>query len=123
MKRDNWPVGKRAINSAYNTQVCFDCGAKAGEEHKQDCIIRERTVKIRMTLEFVDDVPEYWSKDTINFKYNDSSWCASSIIDKLQYRDENVRCLCDCAKFEYIGEATEEDEEKWGVVKVKELES
>ena len=123
MKRDNWPVGDYAIRPMGKPDTCFYCGAKIGEEHNQGCVIRERTIKVRMTLEFVVDVPEHWNEDTINFRYNESSWCASNILNKLQYRDENFRCLCDCATFEYIGEATEEDEEDWGVVKVKELES
>ena len=63
----------------------------------------------------------YADKDGNDFHYNDSSWCASNILDRLEERS-NFRCLCDVASFEYLRDATEEDEEKWGVVKVNELE-
>ena len=95
---------------------------KVGEQHKPNCVIRKKTIVTRITIDFVDSVPENWDKDVIDFHYNDSSWCASNILNMLEERN-NFRCLCDVASFEYLRDATEEDEEKWGVVKVNKLES
>ncbi len=123
MTRNNWIVDKFSIRPFGKQDECFYCHSKIGTEHKKDCVIRERIIKLRMTTDIVIDVPEFWDEEQINFHFNESSCCVSNILDKLEERDENHRCLCDCTSFEYIGEATEEDENEWGIVKVKELES
>ena len=121
MTRKNWTVGEYSVRPAGKTDECYYCGAKVGEQHKPNCVIREKTIVTRLTIDFVDDVPENWDKEVIDFHYNNSSWCASNILNRLEERN-NFRCLCDVASFEYLRDATEEDEEKWGVVKVNEIE-
>ena len=121
MVRKDWTVGEYSVRPAGKTDECYYCGAKVGEQHKSNCVIREKTIVTRLTIDFVDDVPENWDKEVIDFHYNNSSWCASNILNRLEERN-NFRCLCDVASFEYLRDATEEDEEKWGVVKVNELE-
>ena len=121
MTRKDWDVGAYSVRPAGKPDECFYCGAKIGEQHKPNCVIRKKTIVSRLTIDFVDSVPENWDKDVIDFHYNDSSWCASNILNRLEERS-NFRCLCDVASFEYLRDATEEDEEKWGVVKVNELE-
>lgn len=122
MTRKDWTVDEYSVRPAGKPDECYYCGAKVGEQHKSNCVIREKTIVTRMTIDFVDSVPENWDKDVIDFHYNDSSWCASNILNRLEERN-NFRCLCDVASFEYLRDATEEDEEKWGIVKVNELES
>ena len=122
MTRQDWTVGEYGVRPAGKPDECFYCGAKVGEQHKPNCVIREKTIVTRMIIDFVDDVPEHWTEDQINFRYNESSWCADNILQKLEERS-NFRCLCSVASFEYLRDATEEDEENWGVVKVNELES
>lgn len=122
MTRKDWTVGEYSVRPAGKPDECFYCEAKVGEQHKPNCVIRKKTIVTRLTIDFVDSVPENWDKDVIDFHYNDSSWCASNILNRLEERD-NFRCLCDVASFEYLRDASEKDEEKWGVVKVNELES
>ena len=121
MTRKDWTVGEYSVRPSGNPDECYYCGAKVGEQHKPNCVIRKKTIVTRMTIDFVDSVPENWDKDVIDFHYNDSSWCASNILNRIEERS-NFRCLCDVASFEYLRDATEEDEEKWGVVKVDEIE-
>ena len=121
MKRKDWTVGKYSVRPAGKPDECYYCGAKVGEQHKPNCVIRNKTIVARLTIDFVDSVPENWDTEVIDFHYNNSSWCASNILNRLEERN-NFRCLCDVASFEYLRDATEEDEEKWGVVKVNELE-
>ena len=121
MVRKDWTVGEYSVRPAGKPEECYYCGAKVGEQHKPNCVIRQKTIVARLTIDFVDSVPENWDKGIIDFHYNDSSWCASNILDRLEERS-NFHCLCDVASFEYLRDATEEDEEKWGVVKVNELE-
>ena len=47
----------------------------------------------------------------INFKYNNSSWCASNITTYLETLDNKLGCLCGVLKFSYLREANEEDED------------
>ena len=122
MTRKDWTVGKYGVRPAGKPDECFYCEAKVGEQHKPNCVIREKTIVTRMTIDFVDSVPESWDEDLIDFHYNDSSWCATNVLHRLEERS-NFHCLCDVASFEYLRDATEEDEENWGVVKVNELES
>ena len=121
MTRKNWTVGEYSVRPAGKPDECYYCGAKVGEQHKPNCVIREKTIVTRMTIDFVDSVPESWDEDLIDFHYNDSSWCATNVLHRLEERS-NFHCLCDVASFEYLRDATEEDEENWGVVKVNELE-
>ena len=124
MKRIDWTVGEYSVRPAGKPDECFYCNAKVGEQHKEDCVIRSRTVKVDFTIHMVMDVPECWDESNINFHYNDSSWCASNLLNELQRREENTgRCLCMITEAKYIGEATEEDEEEYGCCKVNDLES
>ena len=123
MKRTNWTVGEYSIRPAGKPDECFYCNAKVGEQHKEDCVIRSRTVNLDVTIHMVMDVPEDWDEGQINFHYNDDSWCASNLLSYLNHRDDNVGCLCDITDIKYVGEATEEDQERYGCCRVNELES
>ena len=69
----------------------------------------------------VVSVPENWTKEDIEYKYNYGTWCADNLINMLDR--EGKGCLCPYSKATYIREATEDDEEHWGLVKVNDLES
>lgn len=124
MKRTNWTVGEYGVRPAGKPNECFYCHAKVGEQHKEDCNIRCRTVNVDFTIHTVMRVPESWSEDDINFKFNESSWCVSNFIDDIVEREEKFgKCPCLITEAKYISEATEEDEEIYGLYKVKEFES
>lgn len=123
MKRNDWTVDKYSIRHTGTPNECFYCNAKVGEQHKEDCVIRSRTVNIDFTIHMVMDVPECWDENDINFHFNDGSWCASNLLSRLAIRENSDRCLCNITDAKYIGEATEEDEERYGCCRVNELES
>ena len=123
MKRTDWTVGEHSIRPAGKPDECFYCHAKVGEQHKEDCVIRSRTVNVDFTIHVVMDVPEFWDEAQINYHYNDGSWCASNLLNRLAIREHSDRCLCNIANAKYVGEATEEDEERYGCCRVNELES
>ena len=124
MKRTDWTVGEYSVRPAGKQDECFYCHSKVGEQHKEDCVIRSRTVKVDFTIHMVMDVPESWDESSINFRFNESSWCTSNLLDELQRREEDTgRCLCMITDAKYIGEATEDDEERYGYCRVNELES
>ena len=110
-------VDAYSVRPAGKPEECFYCHEKLGAEHKPDCVIRNRTVKVRMTLDLVVAKPESWSEEQIEFHLNESSWCANNIIgdiDRLFDRDGGP-CMCRFVKFEYAGEATAEDHEAYGI--------
>lgn len=124
MRRTDWTVGEYSVRPAGKPDECFYCHAKVGEQHKEDCIIRCRTVNVDFTIHTVMCVPEHWGEDDINFKFNESSWCTSNFIDDIVRREEELgRCPCCITEAKYIGEATKDDEETYGLYKVDEFES
>lgn len=114
MKRQSpWTVGDWGVRPAGLPTKCFYCDAVRGEVHKEGCVIRRRTVVVKFSVELVVDVPEDWDTDAIEFRYNDSSWCANNLFlpHVMERVDKEGRCLCDFAEAEFIREATAEDEE------------
>jgi len=91
--------------------ICFYCDEKIGRPHKLDCVVPQRTVIVRMTIEYPVEVPKYWSKENIEFHRNDGSWCSNNALDELaQLYDQEGGSSPDCmcfigTKFEYVREA------------------
>ena len=92
---------------------CFYCGQPVGTEHKDGCVCREKLIMLRITMTIPVVVPASWDNETIDFKYNDSSWCGDNIIDDLQRyysaRTDEAPCLCGSATFEYVRDADADD--------------
>lgn len=86
---------------------CFYCHGPLGADHHPNCVMRDRTVVVRATVEYVVRVPERHTPDQIEFRRNESSWCASNMLSEL---DSPETCICNAVTFEYVREATEEDE-------------
>lgn len=98
---------------------CFYCTAALGAEHDPECVCRVRSIVVRATVEYVVDIPEFWTVEQFEFHRNHSSWCAGNMLPELEFADEHG-CLCHCTEIAYVREATAEDEERWGYG-VKEL--
>ncbi len=92
-----------------NFHGCFYCRQAIGEKHLVSCVLIKKKVKVRMTVEFEMVEPANWSKDEMDFYWNDSSWCANNVLEILneQFNTEGSPCLCNAAKFEYLGDASE----------------
>ncbi len=114
MKRNNWEVTEDSIRPAGNKDECFYCHSKIGEQHKPDCVIRNRTVLVKVSFEVLLDVPESWDSNSIEFMYSgEGSYCGDNVLDILERQAERAGCLCDVIETKYIREATEEDEEEF----------
>jgi len=110
MKRDNWIVGADSIRPAGNYDECFYCNAKFGIAHKQGCVIRTRTVVVKVSFEMIREIPEDWSEDMIEFHMNESSSCKDNLIEAISKQSERLGCSCSFGIGEFLREATEEDE-------------
>ena len=133
MKRSNWTVGDEGIRPVSRDEnVCTYCREPRGNTHKPDCVIRQRTVVVRLTVEYVKTVPESFDEEMVNFIANEGSRCIDNSIHELSKRSETweewmttdprpdqgytgMRCFCGCATEVYVREATEHDEEMHGV--------
>ena len=95
--------------------TCFYCQVPIGELHKKDCVCRSKTCVVDFNIRMVVSVPEFWDAEQIDFHYNESSWCADSLLNLIEDRRKRARmCLCNITSAEFIREATEEDEEEFG---------
>jgi len=121
MKRDNWTVTTHAVRPAGQPDRCFYCGEKIGSQHKEDCVIRTKTVLMEFRVSMVVSVPEHWDENDIEFEYNYGTWCADNLMDMLDRKDNG--CLCNFVDAKYIRDATDEDEIWWGITRVKDEES
>ena len=72
-------------------------------------------VKSEPFEEIVIDVPEFWDRETVEFHYNEGSWCSSIMDIWLTRMEKHKGCLCHFAEFTYLREATEDDEEYHGL--------
>ena len=66
--------------------------------------MRTKKVKIQFCIDMVVDLPEYYTKDEVEFLYNESSFCKNNLLNKLNtlYNDESEICLCPYAKIKFI---------------------
>lgn len=64
--------------------VCFYCPAKLGEEHTKDCVIPERRVRLRVTVEYETLVPRHWDDATVEHIRNNVNWCFGNAAGELQ---------------------------------------
>ncbi len=97
---------------------CFYCHRMVGQDHTDDCVMYERTVVLRATIEYVVRVPKHWDVHQIEFYRNEGSWCGSNGIDELerikQKRDEKGACMCSMVSYEYVDEADTDTEDPGG---------
>lgn len=115
MKRKDWTVGEHGIRPAGDSNKCFYCGRERGKQHKKDCVIRSRTIVMKMEIEIPMDVPESWDKNMCEFHKNESSWCANNIIPVIDKLADDHGCICGLARFTFLREATELDENYYNI--------
>lgn len=99
-------VSPLAMRPASDKKQCFYCQQPIGAEHKDDCVLLRKKVKVRMTVEYEVSVPAHWQKSDVEFHRNDGSWCADNALDELKKLSESEGCLCHAASFEYLGDAS-----------------
>lgn len=87
--------------------TCFYCRQQLGEPHKPECILPQRRVRLRMTVEYDVNVPADFDQAMIEFARNQGSWCASNALDELTERfgdnSPDGSCMCGSAHFEVVG--------------------
>lgn len=96
---------------------CFYCQQPLGSNHKHECVMRQRTVMMQVTITLPVAVPECWTPEHIEFHRNESSWCAGNwandLLEDPAADDPEPRCICSHYEAEYLREATAQDEADW----------
>lgn len=97
----NFVVSVKAMRPASDKRECFYCQQPIGENHKVDCVLIRRTVKVHMAIEFEREEPFSFGKELIEFGMNESSWCQSNILDELKRYAEKRQngCMCGMCTF------------------------
>lgn len=108
---------------------CVYCRQAIGLEHSPGCVMRQRTVVVETRVRYVVAVPEDWTGEQIEYHRNESSRCASGVVDDLvdavdrakraaddangvpeEAREMGGWCPCDLVVTRYVCEASAEDE-------------
>jgi hypothetical protein len=84
--------------------TCFYCDRAIGQPHAERCILIQRKVVVRVTIDYEIAVPAHWMQEDIEGYRNDSSWCSTNLIKELEELAEKDGCLCKSAHTEYVGE-------------------
>jgi hypothetical protein len=111
---------ERGPRPAGRPDECFYCRVKLGEEHKLDCVMRQRTIVARYEYEVVVVVPEHWTAENFEFHRNESTSCADNTLRELKTNAERRAelakdpepfpysgCFCFHFKAKYLREATD----------------
>lgn len=112
----DWPVIEtHGPRPAGKPNECFYCYRRLGEQHAEECVMRQRPVVVRMTVEYIVAVPESWDAHSIEFHRNDGSWCADNALAELESIGGVLGCLCNLIEYAYVREATAEEAAEQGV--------
>ena len=92
------------IRPAGRPDQCFYCRSMVGEEHKSDCVVVTKRVRLKATIFYDVEVPHDWDQKMIEFRYNDSTWCTTNVTQDIKkYAEKSGDCLCfNGSKIEFV---------------------
>lgn len=93
-KIDNWVVEKEDERPARMDGTCFYCKEPIGGRHKDDCVIPQKRMKIRMEVVFDVTVPVCFTQENVEFRFNEGSWCKDNVLPVLEDLRKEAGCLC-----------------------------
>ena len=100
-------VTKKAMRPASTEPECFYCHQMIGDDHLGTCVLIQKTVVVRMIIDYEIRVPACWSAHDVEFHRNLGSWCANNAVDELDEMRKLPGCLCDAAHFQHIKDVSE----------------
>ena len=98
-------VNDDGIRPAGPQDACLYCRSKVGEQHKVDCVIITKKVRLRYSFDIEVEVPYSWNVQAIEFQRNEGSWCANNAISELVERYPRTglaECPCSVFTCEYL---------------------
>lgn len=106
----DWPKvepNDPGIRPAGEPDACFYCSVKVGGEHGKECVMVQRRVRVQFVVTADIAVPAFWDEDMINFRYNESTWCAdnlASMMESATTGEGSGQCWCSAVSAKYLGE-------------------
>lgn len=100
-------VTSLAKRPASNAERCFYCHEAIGDHHLEDCVLVIKKVLVRVVVEYEMDMPANWDKNQVEFRLNESSYCASNLLDDLKEFEKENGCLCAFVHYEYLRDVGE----------------
>jgi len=76
-------VTKKSMRPACDKHQCFYCEAPIGGFHKQNCVLVQKKVKIKVKFECEVSVPFHWSREQIEFHYAEQSFHLVDAIETI----------------------------------------
>ena len=104
----NWPTvapDDHGIRPGGKPDRCFYCHQKVGQFHGRDCVIVGRRVRVKFTVTLDLWEPHAWDAEQIDFRYNESSWCANNLNGYIEEaaEDDDAGCMCPHVVAEVVG--------------------
>lgn len=104
-------VTHKAKRPASKRDVCFYCQQPIGAMHKPDCVLINKKVTIKVSMELEIEVPAHWSGHDVEFHRNESSSCADNTLQDCIKEIKRLKkahgCMCGNLHVEYIGNQSE----------------
>jgi hypothetical protein len=117
-----WPtVIAGGAGTRMEPNQCFYCHQWAGQPHRTDCVAVKKRIEVKVTFEgknphsglWQTTVPHSWDDHSIEFHFNQGSWCSNNVIEHLTgwpriTRAEMLRisrhdsCICYCTHFDLV---------------------
>jgi hypothetical protein len=94
MSKRRFPVTQAQRAPARPDGTCFHCEVPIGGEHAAECPHRTKQVMIAATFTIPWTVPEHWDRQLIEFRLNESTFCADNLLDDLRQLAGQHGCLC-----------------------------
>lgn len=94
MTSEPYIVTEKAMRPASSQRACFYCQRAIGEEHKADCVLIARRVRMRVSIEYEINTAACFTPEELERMRTEGSWCNDNLIDELRAIAEKVGCLC-----------------------------
>ena len=88
---------------------CFYCLAILGETHFAECVLVQKWVRATVTMDVRIAVPWSTTKDQIEFRYNEGTWCFDNLIVALAERMELVDAHQDGQRLDEVADGGDAD--------------
>jgi len=99
-------VTEKAMRPASTKRACFYCHQAIGDLHKDDCVLIQKNVVINFSINIETSVPASWTEHDIEFNRNESSSCASNVLNELAKIEKKRGCLCGAGEFSFVTETS-----------------
>ena len=99
------PIVQEADQRNKRDGTCFYCGEAVGTQHKDECVLVTKRVKLRLTAVFETECPRSWDHSMIAFHFGENNCADNMLRDLARYaerRSDEGSCMCDLVEVEEV---------------------